>query len=448
MGLLPFCLSRPWIGVLTWSWLGYMNPHRMTWGFAYDLPFGMMVRLATVVGLVITRDRKGLPNAIEVYLLLALWGWFLVTTIFAFYPDDAWIQFNKVSKILVGIFLSLFLLQDARKLRALIWVIALSIGFFGVKGGIFSIMTGAQNQVLRPRDSFISGNTEIGLALNMVIPLLVFLQREETKLWRRRLLMAAAILSIIASLGTYSRGALVGLAVVVPLVFLKSRARLILLPLLDVAIFVLPSVMPRQWLERMGTIETYEQDVSANQRLNSWYVARELAKDYPIMGGGFRTFSKDIYEAYMPGYKYAENALDAHSIYFEVLGEHGFTGLALFVALIASTLLSLRRIIWKTRREPSQQWICNCAQMLEVSVLAYAVSGAFLSMTYFDLFYHQVVITVILKTLMKAPAPAPEPSTALEPSGAPALATAWPCAASPASACATATRSASSRSRR
>ena len=422
MGLLPFCLSRPWIGVLTWSWLGYMNPHRMTWGFAYDLPFGMMVMLATVVGLVITRDKRGLPNAIEVYLLLALWGWFLVTTIFAFYPDDAWIQFNKVSKILVGIFLSLFLLQDARKLRALIWVIALSIGFFGVKGGIFSIMTGAQNQVLGPRDSFISGNTEIGLALNMVIPLLVFLQREETKLWRRRLLMAAAILSIIASLGTYSRGALVGLAVVVPLVFLKSRARLILLPLLAVGIFVLPSVMPRQWLERMGTIETYEQDVSANQRLNSWYVARELAKDYPIMGGGFRTFSKDIYEAYMPGYKYAENALDAHSIYFQVLGEHGFTGLALFVALIASTLLSLRRIIWKTRREPSQQWICNCAQMLEVSVLAYAVSGAFLSMSYFDLFYHQVVITVILKTLMKAPAPAPEASTALELSSAQALA--------------------------
>ncbi|HEY7203372.1 MAG TPA: putative O-glycosylation ligase, exosortase A system-associated [Methylomirabilota bacterium] len=422
MGLLPFCLSRPWIGVLTWSWLGYMNPHRMTWGFAYDLPFGMMVMLATIVGLVITKDKKGLPNAIEVYLLLALWGWFLVTTLFAFYPEDAWIQFNKVSKILVGIFLSLFLLQDARKLRALIWVIALSIGFFGVKGGIFSIMTGAQNQVLGPRDSFISGNTEIGLALNMVIPLLVFLQREETKLWRRRLLMASVILSIIASLGTYSRGALIGLAVVVPLVFLKSRARLILLPLLALAIFILPSVMPTRWLERMGTIETYDQDVSANQRLNSWYVARELAKDYPVMGGGFRTFSRDIYETYMPGYKYAENALDAHSIYFQVLGEHGFTGLALFVALIASTLLSLRRIIWKTRREPSQQWICNCAQMLEVSVLAYAVSGAFLSMSYFDLFYHQVVITVILKTLVKAPLPAPEISATVAPSGGQALA--------------------------
>src|SRR4026207_1833122 len=107
MGLLPFCLSRPWIGVLTWSWLGYMNPPRLTWGFAYDLPFGMMVMLATVVGLVITRDRKGLPNAIEVYLLLALWGWFLVTTIFAFYPDAAWPPFNTVSQLLGSTFRSL-----------------------------------------------------------------------------------------------------------------------------------------------------------------------------------------------------------------------------------------------------------------------------------------------------------------------------------------------------
>ncbi|HEX7215778.1 MAG TPA: putative O-glycosylation ligase, exosortase A system-associated [Methylomirabilota bacterium] len=408
MGLLPFCLSRPWIGVLTWSWIGYMNPHRLTWGFAYDLPFGTMVMAATVVGLAFTRDKKALPNAVEVYLVFAMWGWFFITTLFAFYPDHAWIQFTKVSKILFGIFLTILLCQDARKVRALIWVIALSIGFFGVKGGIFSIMTGTRHQVLGPPDSFIAGNTEIGLALNMVIPLLVFLQREETNVWRRRMLGAAVVLSIIASLGTYSRGALLGLAVVVPMVFLKSRARVVLLPLLVIAIVVLPSVMPTEWLERMGTIETYDQDQSANQRLNSWYVARELAKDYPIMGGGFRTFSKEIYDIYMPGYRYAGAEQDAHSIYFQVLGEHGFTGLFLFVGLIASTLLSLRRLIWKTRREPTQHWICSCAQMLEVSVLGYAASGAFLSMSYFDLFYHVVAITVILKILVNAPAPAPE----------------------------------------
>jgi probable O-glycosylation ligase (exosortase A-associated) len=403
LGLLPFCLAQPWIGILTWSWVGYMNPHRLTWGFAYHLPFALVIMAATLAGLPFTKDKKGLPGSIEVFLLLALWGWFFVTTMFAFYPAEAWTHFVKISKILLGVFLTLILFQDARRLQMLIWVIVGSIGFYGFKGGLFTLATGAQHQILGPPESFLAGNTEIGLALNMVIPLLVYLQRQEQHLWRRRALMAVTILSIISSLSTYSRGALLGLAVVVPLLFLKSRARLILLPLLIIGVILLPSVMPEGWVQRMETIETYHEDMSANQRLNSWFVSYQLAKDYPIMGGGFRTFSAEIYNLYMPGYVWARAEHDAHSIYFQVLGEHGFTGLGIFVALLLSTLVSLRRLIWQTRKIAEQQWICNCAQMVEVSLIAYIVSGTFLSMSYFDLFYHLVAITVILKTLAKAP---------------------------------------------
>jgi probable O-glycosylation ligase (exosortase A-associated) len=155
----------------------------------------------------------------------------------------------------------------------------------------------------------------------------------------------------------------------------------------------------------METIETYHEDMSANQRLNSWFVAFELAKEYPVMGGGFRTFSEEVYNLYMPGYRFAGAEHDAHSIYFQVLGEHGFTGLAIYVLLLLSTLISLRRLVWQTRKNPAQEWIGNCAQMVEVSVIGYIVSGTFLSMSYFDLFYHLVAITVILKVLANAPVP-------------------------------------------
>jgi probable O-glycosylation ligase (exosortase A-associated) len=411
--LLPFCLARPWIGLLTWSWLGYMNPHRLTWGFAYSMPFGMMVMGATLLGLPFSRDLKAPPRALEVYLLTALWGWFLLTTIFAYYPADAWEQFSKVSKILIGTYLSLMLLQEERKLRALVWVIAMSIGFFGLKGGIWAFMTGGRNQVLGPPDSFIAGNTEIGLALNMVIPLLFHLRRQETRAWLRRLLLAMALLSMVATLITHSRGALLGLLVILPLLFLKSRAKLFILPLLIAAGLIGPSLMPANWTEKMETIEAYEQDISANQRLNSWWVAYQLAKDSPILGGGFRTFSTAIYQTYLPGYIYASQQHDAHSIYFQVLAEHGFPGLALFLGLIASTFVSLRYIVHVTRNRPDQQWINDCAKMVEISLAAYAVSGAFLSMSYFDLFYHLVVITVLLKVFVaRAAAEAPAPPTA------------------------------------
>ena len=411
--LLPFCLARPWIGILTWSWLGYMNPHRLTWGFAYSTPFGMMVMGTTLVGLPFSRDVKAPPRALEVYLLTALWGWFLLTTIFAYYPHDAWEQFSKVSRILFGTYLSLMLLQEERKLKALIWVIAMSIGFFGLKGGIWAFMTGGQNQVLGPPDSFISGNTEIGLALIMVIPLLFYLRRQETRVWLRRLLLAMALLSMVATLITHSRGALVGLLVILPLLFLKSRAKLLILPLLIAAGLIGPSLMPSNWTEKMETIESYEQDISANQRLTSWWVAYQLAKDSPILGGGFKTFSMEIYQTYIPDYIYADRQHDAHSIYFQVLAEHGFVGLALFLGLIASTFVSLRYIVHVTRNRPDQQWINDCAKMVEVSLAGYAVSGAFLSMSYFDLFYHLVAITVLLKVFVaRAPAEAPVPPTA------------------------------------
>ncbi|MGH9891843.1 MAG: putative O-glycosylation ligase, exosortase A system-associated, partial [bacterium] len=376
---------------------------RLTWGFAYSMPFGMIVMGATVIGLPFARGVKGLPNAREIYLLFLLWAWFLVTTMFAFYPDAAWEQFSKVSKVLLGTFVSILLLQEEKKCKALIWVIALSVGFFGFKGGIWAILTGGGNMVLGPPESFIAGNTEIGLALNMVIPLLVFLRRRATKVWLRQLLLAITCLSVPASLMTYSRGALLGLAVVLPLLFLKSRAKLILLPILIVGALVGPSLMPAKWTQRMGTIETYQDDASANQRLNSWWLAFQIAKDSPVLGGGFRTFSTEIYETYMPGYVYADRQHDAHSIFLQVLAEHGYPGLALFVGLIVSTLVSLRGLILSTRDRPDQQWITDCARMLEVSLAAYLVSGVFLSMSYFDLFYHLVAITVLLKVFARQP---------------------------------------------
>lgn len=396
LGLLPVCLARPWIGILVWSWLGYMNPHRLTWGFAYNLPFAQMAAIATLAGLIFTRDRRPLPRASEVYLLLGLWATFLLSTMFSLYPDDAWLQFAKVSKILFMTLVTIVLCRGPKKVKALIWVIALSIGFFGLKGGIWAVLTGGQNQVLGPPQSFIEGNTEIGLALNMVVPLLVFLRRQESRPWIRHVLAVCVVFSIIAIVFTYSRGAFLGLAVVLALLIVRSRAKMVTAIVLAVGLLVINASLPEKWVDRMETITTYEQDNSAMARLTAWRVAYHLALDHPLLGGGFRTFTVEVYDQYEPGWGLDT---DAHNVYLQVLGEHGFTGLAIYVALIASTMISLRRLMRKFRRDPTHRWVHDCAQMLEVSLAGYLVSGMFLSLSYFDLFYHLVAVTVILKAL-------------------------------------------------
>jgi probable O-glycosylation ligase (exosortase A-associated) len=410
VGSLPFCLSRPWVGILMWSWIGYMNPHRLTWSFAYTLPFAMMVALATLTGLLFTRERKPLPKTIETYLLLALWALFVVSTLSAYNPTDAWNQLDKVSKILLVTFITMLLFQDVYKLKLLFYVIALSIGFYGLKGGIWAIVTGGGNSVLGPPDSFIAGNTEIGLAINMVIPLLVLLMRFEERRWVKNGLRATLFFSIPAVLFTYSRGAVLGLGVVLTLMFVKSRAKFIILPLAIIVAIFGKSMVPEQWLARMGTIQTYEQDRSANMRLNSWYVAYQLARDNPFVGAGFRPFSPGVYLRYSPDEKLNQSQ-DAHSIYFQVLAEHGFTGLALYVSLIVAVLISLRRIKRRARSDPALAFHLNAAEMIQVSLTGFIVCGAFLSMSYFDLFFHLVAITVILKVLVLQAAPVPVPAT-------------------------------------
>ncbi len=414
-GALPACFFRPWIGVLVWAWIGYMNPHRLTWGFASSFPFAQLVAIATLAGIPFARDRKPVPWVRETYLLAALWMMYTLSTVTALYPDEAWSQWEKVSKVWLFTFVTLKFFQEWERLRYLFLLIALSIGFYGLKGGIWAIVTGGQNRVYGPEASFLGSNNSIGLALNMTLPFLFLLQRDERRPWLRHALRITFWVSIVAIIFTYSRGAALGLAVVLAALFLRGSKHVlgsVALTLAAAVLFFGPggSLIPEKWWERINTISTYAEDRSAMGRLDAWKVASRLALDRPLLGGGFRVLEhEEIHEHY----GFAGSA-SAHSIYFSVLGDHGFIGLGLFSFLILSCVWSLARLRRTAGRLPSGSWLVGPSLMLEASFVAYMVSGAFLTEAYFDLFYHLVSGVIILKALARdaaAVAPArPSPS--------------------------------------
>lgn len=412
---LPFCVARPWIGVLVWSWLAYMNPHRHTWGFAHDFPFSALVALATLVGFVFTTDRKPFVSNRETLALGALWGWFAVTSFFAFYPEPAWEKFLEISKILLMAIIVIPLFQDRRKLRILLLVIAGSLGFYGLKGGLFVLATGGQWMVLGPPSSFFEANTELALVLNMSLPILLYLAREEERRWRRRLLWAAFFLTMLAVPFTYSRGGVLGLAVVLAVLFLKARRRLVLIPLVMAGLLAFALFTPEKWVARMQTLENYEVDESANLRLMSWRVAMLIAADRPVSGGGFRVFvDRATYDIYLPEYPRSFGH-DAHSIYFNLLGEHGYVGLGLFLVLVGLVLVRLHQLRRLAKRAPDLGWIGNYAHMIQASVLAYLATGAFLSVAYFDLAYQLFILVPVLHALAAQATPAVDAHPAVLP---------------------------------
>ena len=89
-GSLPFILKRPWLGILMWSWLGYMNPHRMAWGFVTSMPVALIVALTTFAAILFCKEEKRIPWTRETVLLLIFTGWMFVSTLMAQYPGMAW----------------------------------------------------------------------------------------------------------------------------------------------------------------------------------------------------------------------------------------------------------------------------------------------------------------------------------------------------------------------
>ena len=155
--------------------------------------------------------------------------------------------------------------------------------------------------------------------------------------------------------------------------------------------------MPASWHERMGTIDNYQQDGSALGRINAWWFAFNLAKDNPLFGGGFRTFDAELFKRYAPN---PDDFHDAHSIYFEVMAEQGFVGLALFLLLGALVMVQARRIVKQAKLRRDFGWAANLAAMIQVALVGYMISGAFLGLAYFDLVYHLLVVIVILGQLL------------------------------------------------
>ena len=409
-GILPFVFSRPYIGIYLWTWLGFMNPHRLTWGFAYNFPFAEITAIVTLISLLKSKEPKQIPWTRETVLLFIFILWMLFTTFFAFHPDLAWQQWDKIWKIQLMIYISIMIINDKQKLDWLVWVIVLSLGFYGVKGGLFTILHGGIYHVQGPPRSFIYGNNEIGLALTMTIPLMRYLQLQANRTWIYSGLVVAMVLTSIAAIGSQSRGALVGILAMGSFLILKSRNKLFMLLAIFVIVGATATIMPEKWYQRMATIETYQQDQSALGRINAWWTAYNVAKDR-ITGGGFETFKPDVFRLYAPEPK---NVHDAHSIYFEVMGEHGFIGLSLFLLLGWFTWNKGTQIKRLTRQKYDIRWASDLARMVQTSLVGYAVCGLFLGLAYFDYYYTLIAIMVICKLVVEkqlANAPA---STTLE----------------------------------
>lgn len=381
---------RPWIGIMCWTWISIMNPHQLSWSLRGQ-PFAALIGGATLIGLFTTSDRRDYSVNRESITLMLLMVWFTITLPFSMIWDESFELYKRVMKIDLMILVSLVLLHSKRHLVLFVWVNVLSIAFYGVKGGVFTVLTGGSYKVWGPENTYIEGNNEIALAAVMVLPLMRFLQLQMQAKWAKGLMTFSMIMMAAAALGSHSRGALLAVGAMAFVMWWRGKNKAVGAVGMVVVGAALLSMMPAEWWERMGTIKTYQQDESAMGRINAWGMAWNLAKSN-LFGGGFYIWTGSVFSIYGP------DPLDvhaAHSIYFMVLGEQGFIGLFLFLLLFWFAYSSANHLRVHGRKQPETQWLSDLGGMLQVGFVGYAVGGAFLSLSYWDLPYNMMIMAVI-----------------------------------------------------
>ena len=393
-------------GTMLWAWIALCAPQQYMYGIAGTLPLNKIAVAATFISVFIdqTKRKPYIDSHILLVGLFVLQGAISCSVGLSNF-DSSYGLLDKMMKIYALCFVTTMANRGRLQIHAMVIIICLGMGIHGALEGLKYIDSGGAHKVIAPAS--IGDNNYLAMATIMVMPLLVYLFRYSESRLIRLCFLGALLACFAGVIATSSRGGLIGLAVLGAFLILQSRRKL--LTLLAVAVLAggLLALAPAQWTERMDTISTADQDNSFMSRVTSWKLNTLLALDRPLVGGGYSAMENwAVFDIYKPKFHTLDGfiaspeptiAYAAHSIYFQTLGDLGFPGFFLFMAILFAGFRNLGRILRTTRGNESLIWAYDLAVLFRLSLIVFVVCGALLSAAYFELLYIMLTQVSVLR---------------------------------------------------
>ena len=415
VALLMPVFKYPHIGALVWCWTALIVPNNFVYGFMSDVPLNKITALVTLFAWAVSKKSKNLPKSWTL-VLMGLFG--LVGTISAFTgiaSSDVNInEWEKFAKILVFTFVIAGLITNKERIDALLLAIFLSLGFHGVLEGAKFLATAGGYHIWGPAGSILGDNNHFALGMVALLPIILYLYKQSQNKLAKWIYIGSSLLVLASIMGTYSRGGLIGIAAAGLYALFNMRRKFAYLAIATPLVLGAAYFAPDRWADRMDTITSANQLDSFMGRIIAWKQSTLIALDHPFFGGGFHAVQNfDVWTYYArlfdrlsfiptsPPNPFAAHA--AHSIYFQVLGDLGFLGLLLFLGILVSSWRNASAVMQASRDRPDWRWAGELASSLKYSLIAYVVSGAALSMAYFDYMYMLFALLVVMRQLVGKP---------------------------------------------
>lgn len=400
---LPISLVNPSAGIVFWVWDALLSPTELAYSFMQGIETNKLVAIATMLGFAMAQGRRKVffdrTTLILVAIALLATASYALALIPSSMVDDLYL---KLLKELVLAFAMMYLITTKEWLAATFLAVAIALGFLGVKEGLIALLTAGGHHINGSRA--VGDNNQLAAALISTIPLMYALWRCSPSRAIRAGLLGSIFLTIVTVIMTYSRGGFVGL-LVLALLFLKgSRHRVVTLAIMAVGVIALLNFAPDEWFHRVDTIQDASADSSFLGRVIAWKLSWLIAIDNPFLGGGMHAVQTQPIWTY---YSQLIGQLDwiptgppditphaAHSIYFEILGDLGFTGVLLYAAMFWAALANCTAAKKTAIAAGTMPWMIDFADALRWSLICYLVTGAALSIGYYELLFVLVALTV------------------------------------------------------
>ena len=415
--LLAFGFRRPFLFVLTYVYIDIVSPQRLTYLLLNSVPISLIaVGLAILAWAAVDDKREArLAPRQGLIALLLLYCWY--TTAHADLPVDAAFKWAWVWKALAfAIFLPLTLRTKLR-IEALLLFMILSAASIIIVGGIKTVGSGGgygQLNLMVDNNSGLYEGATISMVAIAIIPLILWFTRFGTIFvpdWRVKTFAYALLFAcLLIPVGTSTRTGLLCIALLAVLLLREVKRPFLYLAAMGLAGVVAVPFLPAAFTERMETIKTYQGDASASTRIAVWQWTIAYAKDHPF-GGGFEAYRQNkirydkIKMAGDPNNPTQATSLEVdagrayHSAYFEMLGEQGYPGLALWLLIQVAGLLRMEVLRRRYRKATGDMaWVSPLAAALQNAQFVYLLGAAFIAVAFQPFIYMLIGAQIGLDT--------------------------------------------------
>ncbi|MEM8987216.1 MAG: putative O-glycosylation ligase, exosortase A system-associated [Pseudomonadota bacterium] len=376
---------RPLVGVFSYTIFSVMAPQMSVWGEP-SLPYIMLLAVATVIGFVFTKGPKFPPNTAAMVFMIALFAWIAITTQFAIFPDQAQKHLTLTSKMMMMTILMATLVNTRDRQHALVWVFMIAVGYHIAWAALTGVASGGNGIVMGDFSTQFKSSNPFSRVAILAVPMLYILYKTSASHHIRLASLAGMLTSVMAVFVSGSRGGFLALAVLAGFAWLKSDRKILTAVLFAAAGYAIMTFAPDNQLERIGQIRDFEEVSSAQQRFQVWGYGWEIAKQNPITGGGFEVFRGNDFQ----------KVHAAHSIYFELLGEHGFVGFGIFALMIGAMFLNMLKVLKLTRGKPEWMWERTTAEAIIIALLAFLAGGVTINQAFWQPVYVIYALAIAL----------------------------------------------------